>query len=127
MPDLPRAAVDERLPRTARLRLRPEFERCYREGRRLHAQGFTVHWRLAAEGGARVGVTASRKVGGSVTRHLLKRWTREIFRRSASRPALGSCDLLVHFKPGAPPLVFETMRGELERMMAEIARRRPRA
>lgn len=126
MSDLPRAAVDERLPRTARLRLRPEFERCYREGRRLHAGGFTVHWRAAAEGGARVGITASRKVGDSVTRHRLKRWTREVFRRSAARRGLGDCDLLVHFKPGAAPRAFSTMRDELERLLAEIARRRAR-
>jgi ribonuclease P protein component len=126
MTELPRAAVDERLPRTARLRLRPEFERCYREGRRLHAGGFTLHWLPGPAECSRVGVTASRKVGDSVTRHRLKRWAREVFRRSSTRPALADCDLVVHFKPGAAPADFMAFRDDFERLLIEIGRRRIR-
>lgn len=126
MAKLPRAAVDERLPRTARLRLRPEFERCYREGRRLHAGGFTLHWLAGEAERSRVGVTASRKVGDSVTRHRLKRWAREVFRRSGTRPALGACDLVVHFKAGAAPARFEAFRDDFERLLVEVGRRRIR-
>lgn len=127
MSGLPRAAADERLPRTACLRLRPEFDRCYREGRRLHAGGFTLHWCSGGSGAARVGITASRKVGGSVRRHQLKRWTREAFRRTAVRGELGGCDVLVHFKPGGAPETFGEMRSDLERLLTEVVRRNRRA
>jgi len=59
-----------------------------------------------------------------VTRQRLKRWTREVFRRSPSRAALAGCDLVVHFRPDAARLVFAELQRELERLLAEAARRR---
>lgn len=74
---------------------------------------------LANEGGAaRLGMTASGKVGNAVTRHRLKRWTREIFRRWGSRRSLPALDLVVHFKPEAGRSSFAPFRSELERLLA---------
>lgn len=121
----PEVAISgDRFPRRARLRQRVEFDRCYRQGRRHHAGAFTLHAVSGAGPVARIGTTVSRRVGGSVERQRLKRWTREVFRRSASRAALAGCDLVVHFKPGAAALAFAAFRGELERLLAEAARRR---
>jgi ribonuclease P protein component len=67
---------------------------------------------------ARLGITASRKVGNSVRRHRLKRWAREIFRRFPRRAELGSVDVVVHFWPAAGNLAFAELRAELERLLA---------
>jgi ribonuclease P protein component len=65
----------------------------------------------------RLGLTASAKVGPSVTRHRLKRWAREIFRRWERRAAIPSLDLIVHFKPPAAASSFGDFRQELERLL----------
>ena len=129
MPDLPRAAVDERLPRTARLRLRPEFERCYREGRRAHGTGFTLHWRPSTEGtgagpGGRDRLAQGRRLGDASPVEALD--ARGLPTLGGAERALASCDLLVHFKPGAAPEEFARFRGDLERLLGEVARRRGR-
>lgn len=73
----------------------------------------------------RLGITASRKVGGAVARHRLKRRTREIFRRWSERPRLPAVDMVVHIKPDAARASFSELRQELERQMSELVRRPP--
>ncbi|HNZ95867.1 MAG: ribonuclease P protein component [Thermoanaerobaculia bacterium] len=124
MPEPAVAILGDRFPRAARLRRRGEFDRCYRQGRRLHAGAFTLHALPGAGPVARLGTTVTRRVGGAVTRQRLKRWTREVFRRSPSRAALAGCDLVVHFRPDAARLAFAELQRELERLLAEAARRR---
>lgn len=67
-----------------RLRTQREFDRVYKQGRRLSNQAMTLVLRLpatAVEGAkARLGLSISRKVGDSVTRNRLKRRLRELFR-----------------------------------------------
>lgn len=103
---------DERWPRAARLARPGDFTRCYGRGRRRQARAFVLHWIDNGGPQPRLGVTASRKVGDAVMRHHLKRWTREVFRRSPLRPQLPACDFVVHFKPGA---VGELQFAEFER------------
>ncbi|OQC36223.1 MAG: ribonuclease P [Acidobacteria bacterium ADurb.Bin051] len=102
MPEPAVAILGDRFPRAARLRRRGEFDRCYRQGRRLHAGAFTLHALPGAGPVARLGTTVTRRVGGAVT----------------------GCDLVVHFRPDAARLVFAELQRELERLLAEAARRR---
>lgn len=71
-----------RFPASQRVRKRPEFQLIQARGRRLTTPHFTllVFAREAAAGGTRIGITASRKSGGSVARSRAKRLIREAFR-----------------------------------------------
>jgi ribonuclease P protein component len=119
MPTAP-AAPGERLPRQQTLRRGADYQRCYRGGRRRHGSLVTLHFHPNDEGHPRLGITVSRKVGSSVVRQRLKRWTREVFRRSPRRAALAPLDLIVHFKPGAGEADFASFRTELERLLAGV-------
>jgi len=64
-----------------RIRRRPEFERIYREGARIHGRFMTLF--VLPNGGtaSRFGVAATRKLGSAVERNRAKRLAREMFRR----------------------------------------------
>ena len=69
------------LPRTERVRRRPDFERAYDTGVRISARFMTVF--VVTNGGteARLGIAATRKMGDAVERNRAKRLARELFRR----------------------------------------------
>ena len=64
-----------------RVRRRPEFERIYAAGARIHARFMTLF--VLTNGGTapRFGVAATKKLGSAVERNLAKRRAREVFRR----------------------------------------------
>ena len=64
-----------------RVRRRPEFERAYNTGMRVHGRFMTLF--VVANGltGSRLGVAATRKLGPAVARNRAKRIARELFRR----------------------------------------------
>lgn len=117
--------VVERLDREHRLRRRSDFLRCYRKGGRRRGSLATLHFssrRDSDREGARLGITASRKVGKAVVRHRLKRRVREIFRRFPGRAELGSQDIVVHLWPAAGTAGFRDLRTELEKLLAALPR-----
>ena len=76
-----RATADQRLPKSRRVRKRPEFLRLQRVGRRYVGPNFIVITEQRPSGISRIGITASRHVGGAVVRNRVKRLVREFFRR----------------------------------------------
>jgi ribonuclease P protein component len=64
-----------------RIRRRPEFERVYKDGARVHGRFMTLF--VLPNGGItpRFGVAATRKLGSAVERNRAKRLAREMFRR----------------------------------------------
>lgn len=119
----PPSPVEERLPRPELLRQSADYRTCYKGGARRHGPFAVLHIHPNASGRPRLGITASRKVGGAVVRNRLKRWTRECYRRSGWRPQLAPLDLVVHFKPEAAAAGFVEFRAELERLLGDVVRR----
>jgi ribonuclease P protein component len=75
-----------------RLRRRAEFQQAFDLGRRVHGRYFTVIVRPNDLGRPRLGVVATRKLGGAVARNRAKRRVRELFR--TLKPA-AAIDLVV--------------------------------
>jgi len=121
-----RATVsDERFPRQRSLRRSADYQQCYRAGARRQGTLATLHVRANGVATPRLGLTASRKVGGAVVRNRLKRWTRESFRRWPRRGELPAADLVVHFKPAAAAATHAELAGELTRLWSRLVDERP--
>jgi ribonuclease P protein component len=83
-------------PRTVRLRTREEFDAVQKGGRRAPARYATVLARANDLSHDRLGVIASRRVGGAVRRNRAKRRIRECFRLLPSPGAVArSLDVVV--------------------------------
>src|SRR5687768_16602325 len=102
----------QRLPKTARLRKRREFQKLSQAGVKLQSANFVVI--TGANGGreCRLGITVSGKVGNSVTRNRIKRQVREFFRRRRADWQPGS-DFLVIARKGAAALPGSAIAAEL--------------
>ncbi len=69
------------LPAAQRIRRRPEFERVYKQGARVHGRLMTLFVMPNGRTVPRLGVAATRKIGSAVDRNRAKRLAREVFRR----------------------------------------------
>ena len=75
-----------------RVRRRPEFERAYNTGVRIHGRFMTVFVVANGTATSRLGVSATRKLGSAVERNRAKRLARELFRR---RKLAAGVDIIV--------------------------------
>lgn len=75
-----------------------------------------------ATGPARLGVTATRKIGGAVQRNRIKRLVREAFRLEPTLLPAG-IDLVVVAKGGAPALALADVQAEWSGVRALLSRR----
>ncbi len=123
-----------RLPRAERVRKRPDFVRAQTSpDARLRAQSFLLLL-VATDPAApaRLGVVASKKVGGAVERNRAKRLLREAFRRNKALFGAG-VDVVVIAYPelaaqslGGVLAELEALAGRIRQKTAELARRAAR-
>ncbi len=110
-------------PRARRIRTRAEFVAAQRASARVHTPHFLLVLALGPEPRfARLGVTVTRKVGGSVQRARCKRLVREAFRLD---PTLlpGGIDLFVIAKSGAPALDLAKVQAEWNAVRRHLERK----
>jgi ribonuclease P protein component len=68
------------LPPGRRIRRRGEFQRVFDAGRRAHGRYLTIIAAPAPGPDSRLGIVASKKLGGAVVRNRAKRLIRQVFR-----------------------------------------------
>ena len=110
-------------PGTERIRSSRDYRNVYRRGRRLHGDVAVLHVRANDAGRPRLGLTASRRVGGAVVRNRLRRRVREHYRQQVRRDLLPAVDMVVHLKPGAAAADRRSFYRELNRLFRAVARR----
>lgn len=122
--------VNRRFPRAARVRVRSDFDRIFKHGRRVALPVLALHWlgpapspaaaaddasqmtQAASATEARLGLAVSRKVDArAVVRNRIKRQLRETFR--AHRTQLLPGDYVCVARPGAATLPPAALREAL--------------
>lgn len=105
------------LPREARVRARPEFDRVFAEGKRTASPLLALHWRPDGDG-ARMGLAVSRKVDRrAVGRNRIKRALREQFRHLRHQLASGAYVVV------ARPLAARSDQSALQQALVDALRR----
>ena len=109
-------------PRAARLLKHSDFDRVYKQGRRHFSSHMTVFYLRQEAGGARVGFTVGRVLGGAVQRNRIKRRLREAVR--LRRGALtGAVDVVINPKKSVLTLEFRVVLEEVGRALDTIAKK----
>lgn len=112
------APKKETFPPAARLLTAVEFERVLKQGRRAATPWFTIAATASRASVARLGLTASKRVGTAVARNRARRCVREAFRRGASvAPPL---DVVVTFREAAAGATFAELRVAFEKSLREL-------
>jgi ribonuclease P protein component len=99
-------------PKSLRLRRRTEFLRVQSQGRRVHTPHFLLILLPRPDGGQKLGITVTKKVGTAVQRNRVRRLVREVFRHHRGSFPEG-CELVVIAKRGAPELGYADVRSEI--------------
>ena len=87
--------MNQQLGGPDRLRRKADFERVYSKGRRIPGRFFIGYLLLQEGGPLRVGVVASRRVGGATIRNRAKRRLREIFRKNKPSGSIAADVILI--------------------------------
>lgn len=104
--------------KSARLLRRSEFTKLSAGRPGFTGPAFLVVWQQNSAGQPRLGVTASRKVGGAVVRNRIKRHVREFFRLHCQ--LLPPLDLHLIVRRRAAELSGVQLRAELLRLFGRI-------
>ena len=100
--------MDAGLPRSARVRVRADFDRVFNDGRRIADPLMSLHW-LRSETPARLGLAVSRKVDPrAVGRNRIKRVLRAEFR--TLRLQLANGDYVFVVRPAARTCAPDVLR-----------------
>ena len=109
---LTRPVGGQRFPKAKRIRKRGEFLKLQQVGRRRAGTRFVVVTVPSRGGVSRLGITASRRVGGAVVRNRVKRLVREFFRQHHDR-IQPPRDVLVIARPQAAGAEYAEVKQEL--------------
>jgi ribonuclease P protein component len=101
---------------TQALRMNYEFSRVYHKGRYLSGRYVVLHYLSRPGRINRLGVTASRKIKGSVKRNRIKRLLRESYRLTEDQLAAGY-DLILVGRETADQPDYQSVSREVRRLL----------
>jgi ribonuclease P protein component len=105
-----------------RIRKRPDFERVYNQGVKAPGRFMTLFLLRTGSTVSRLGIAATRKLGGAVQRNRAKRLAREIFRRHKPPPGL---DLVVIPRREFLNVELASLEAEYQSIVSRKAARAP--
>jgi ribonuclease P protein component len=105
--------VGASLCRDEKILKRAEYLRLSASGKKLHTHHFIILWSENGTERARLGITASRKLGNAVARNRVKRRVREYFRLCKNQFIAADFNFIA--KKGADTLTFQEVRRELQK------------
>jgi ribonuclease P protein component len=112
--------MSERFGPAARLRSRGEFTAVQTRGRRVAGRYLTMLAHPNTLGRDRIGIIASKRVGGAVQRNRAKRRLRELFRRTVMSGGRPSLDLVAIAKPDAVDAPFAALAADFHAAFRKI-------
>ena len=107
-----------RLTRDERIRRRPEFRRVQQSGKRRRGRYLTLFTLPNGRDVARLGIIATRRVGGAVRRNRAKRRVRELFRHRKGQPGV---DIVVLVRPDVPDAPIDALEADYRRTLRNAA------
>ena len=118
-------SAGKRFPKESRLLRHADFDRVYREGKRLFSTNMTVFFLSRVDpppAGLRIGLTVSRALGGAVDRNRIRRRMREAVRmtRPASAPPI---DVVINPKRLVLKAEFAVVVKEVGRAFETVLRK----
>ena len=102
-----------------RIRKRSEYQRIYDQGRKISSRSFTLFLLENDLDRPRLGITVTRRIGGSVQRNRVKRLCREWFRKA--RVELPPVDIVINAKGGIHRQTLESLSRELDGRVRRFA------
>ena len=103
----------EALPRARRIGARRDFREVYENGVKQHGRFVVVFALPRADGGVRLGITATRKAGGAVLRNRARRRVREIFRRWRAAAPDTALDVVVNVSARGTRAPYSALQAEV--------------
>ena len=113
------------MERRYRLSRSRDFDAVYRQGRSVATRFLVLYWFPRGDGdpGSRLGIAVPRKIGGAVTRNLLKRRLREAWLQLPTRPE--GCDYVLVARAGlaeaAEARGFDWLRERIGEVLGKAA------
>jgi len=108
----------ESLPRRERLTTPREYRDVFDRGRRTVGQAFICYIARDEGQGRKFGMAVSRKVGGAVVRNRVKRYIREVYRKSRARLS-DDMRMVIVAKPAAAALTCAECHDALTRLFRQ--------
>ena len=114
--------ANEKFPRSIRIVRSSDYQAIYKTGCKIYSPHFVLFSRGNPLEHPRMGITASRKVGGAVVRNRVKRLFREIFRRYLDQIP-NRFDIVVNAKSGCGDTHYEDLKVEFLAAVKKLRQR----
>lgn len=104
------------MQRTQRLTRNEDFTAVYRRGKSVANHQFVLYYRAVSRPYFRLGVSASKKIGGAVVRNRMRRIVKEVVRHMSDEVAPGY-DLVIIVRAAATSLDYAALEKSIRHVL----------